>query len=71
MGMVDIIASDSDDRKVFFLQKKKKIQWRSRRIAADNKTCYLGECLQKNLFSAHFGYFSKEHSDYSTKSALI
>lgn len=24
MGMVDIIASDSDDRKVFFLQKKKK-----------------------------------------------
>ena len=72
MGMVDIIASDSDDRKVFFLQKKKKkIQWCSRRIAADNKTCYLGECLQKNLFSVHFGYFSKEHSDYSTKSALI
>lgn len=50
MGMVDIIASDSDDRKVFFLQKKKKIQWRSRRIAADNKTCYLGECLQKTCF---------------------
>jgi len=70
MGMVDIIASDSDDRKVFFFTKKK-IQWRSRRIAADNKTCYLGECLQKNLFSAHFGNFSKEHSDYSTKSALI
>lgn len=50
MGMVDIIASDSDDRKVFFLQKKKKFNGVAGELPQTIKPAIWGNVYKKTCF---------------------